>query len=121
MTSAEKHNVLHNYLRSIEHEKDRGIDRFWLIAHTKRGKELIGSVTPLKDTNIFVGLDGVPFSSLDRLLIDFADRYFPNEVESTNENINGRRYYSLFGSFKTYDKVEILETGDLLSEIPGMG
>ena len=121
MTNENRHNILNNYLHSIALEKgDRLSDRYWLVAHTKWGKELVGSVTPIGDENVFVGIDGVPYTSLDRLLIAFADTYFSDKVDNTNENINGRRYYSLFGSLKTYDKVEILETGTLLSDLPGM-
>jgi hypothetical protein len=113
--------ALNNYLRSINENGERKSNRYWLTANTKWGKELIGSVTPFEDgTNIFTGLDNINYLSLDKLLIAFADSYFPQKVEDTNSSINGRRYYTLFGDFKTYDKVEILETGTLLSDIPGI-
>lgn len=120
MTNLERQNALNAYLRDYNSKRVGTSGRFWLIAHTKWGKELIGSVTPFTDGyNIFNGLDNTNYPSLDKLLIAFADAYFPQEVENTKENINGRRYYSLFGSLKTYDKVEILETSTLLSDIAG--
>jgi hypothetical protein len=112
--------ILNGYLHSLN-SGNRKSDRYWLIANTKWGKELIGSVTAFDDgLNVFTGLDNINYPSLDKLLIAFADSYFSQKVDDTNPNINGRRYYSLFGDFKTYDKVEILETGTLLVDIPGM-
>ena len=69
---------------------------------------------------MFTGLDGSVYTSLDKLLVSFANTYFPNDVANASASLNGRTYFALFGDFKTYDKVEILETGILLSDIPGM-
>lgn len=112
--------VLNDYLNQLNIDGERLTNRFWLVAHTKWGKELVGSVTPIGNTNIFTSLDGNVYTSLDKLLIAFADTYFGNEVLNTSSALNGRSHFALFKSFRVYDKVEILESGVLLSDIPGM-
>ena len=112
--------VINEYLNDLNASGERLTNRFWLIAHTRWGKELVGSVSPLKDKCIYTSLDGNVFSSLDKLLVHFADTYFAEKVEETSKSIHGRRYYALFKGFNAYDKVEILETGVLLRDIPGM-
>jgi hypothetical protein len=115
-----RQHVLNDYLYSLNAYGERQSNRFWLVANTKWGKELIGSVTPVNNSNLFTGLDGAIYSSLDKLLVAFANTYFPNDVENASASLNGRSYFALFGDFKTYDKIEILETGTLLCDIPGM-
>lgn len=115
-----RHIVLNDYLHNQIQSIGRVSNRFFLVAHTKWGKELIGSVTPVGTSNIFTGLDGSIFPSLDKLLVEFANIYFSNEVLNTNAQLNGRNYFALFRDFKVYDKVEILETETLLTDIPGM-
>lgn len=112
--------VLNEYLHNLNSTGERSNDRFWLIAHTKWGRELVGSVTPFGKNNIFTGLDGNIYPSLDKLLIAFANTYFADEVYNTSAALNGRSHFALFKDFKVYDKVEILETGVLLCDVPGM-
>ena len=115
-----RQHVLNDYLYQLNADGERPSNRFWLIAHTKWGKELIGSVSPVNNLNIFTSLDGTVFTSLDKLLVHFANTYFQDEVLNTSAALNGRRYFALFKGFKSYDKVEILETGVLMCDIPGM-
>lgn len=115
-----RQSVLNDYLYSLNENGERVTNRFWLVGNTKWGRELIGSVTPVNNNNIFTGLDGAIYPSLDKLLVNFANTYFPDDVANASASLNGRTYFALFGDFKTYDKVEILETGVLLCDIPGM-
>lgn len=118
-----RHQVLNDYLHQqiqLQTSCDRYINRFWLVAHTRWGKELIGSVTPVGTSNIFTGLDGSLFPSLDKLLVEFANIYFSHEVHNTSSQLNGRNYFALFRDFKVYDKIEVLETETMFCDIPGM-